>query len=99
MDETNAGQIACNGAVSVSPMNPMRRRIFISITNTSSDNSIVYVLPSNNQTAASTVGVPLLVNQNLTDSTQAGYDCWQGNYQVFGTTANSSVIVVERGQA
>lgn len=99
MDETNGGVVACNGAVSVSPMNPMRRRVFISITNVSSDSSTVYVLPSNNQTASATAGIPLLVNQNMTDSTQAGYDCWQGNYQVFGTTANSSVMVVERGQA
>jgi hypothetical protein len=97
-DATQAGTIACNGAVSVSPSNPMRKRIFISITNISSDSSTVYVLPSDNQTVASGAGIPLLVNQNVTDSTQSGYECWQGNYQVFGTTASSSVVVVERGE-
>lgn len=76
--------------------NELKPRVAIVVRNTSASSADVITVNMGFNTAVAGAGIVLQQNESFTDSSETGYQCWQGVITAICATANGKLAIFER---
>jgi len=76
--------------------NELKPRVSIVIRNTSASTADIITVNFGFNTAVANKGMVLQQNESISDSSENGYQCWQGVITAICATANGKLSIFER---
>ena len=88
--------VGITSSVIINPRTSTNKRKIFLIRNTSDDASKIVTLHFGEGTAVAETGIVLRVNESTSDSSETGYECWQGAITAISAVAGAQLSIFER---